>query len=272
MKCDTIQELERYLQLQEMALGKVSPEVAVTLSKLANLYAHGGNYEKSELLHNRALEIRMGVDAPNQSEVEDSRRSLHRVREMRKKSEKLSKLKGKSKIGDTPSGRQISRSDQGTSEAHKKQASPDVIKEMELEVALLKQMVGPDHPAVADSLTKLADLYCRAKLYDNMESILVESLRIRETVCGPQHLKVANELKNLAQLYFALERYEQAEPLFERAIAIRETTLGTTHPKVTELANLYAKLLKKTNRIKQAEELENHIAQARDRKGAEQLA
>jgi tetratricopeptide (TPR) repeat protein len=134
-----------------------------------------------------------------------------------------------------------------------------VIKEMELEVALLKQMVGSDHAAVADSLTKLADLYCRANLYESMEPILIEALRIREAICGPHHLKVASELKNLALLYVALEKYDRAEPLFERAIAIREKELGTAHPKVGDLAHHYGKLLRKTNRAKQADELESHM-------------
>lgn len=265
MKCDTIEELERFLQIQVQALGKVSPEVAITLSKLANLYANNGNYAKAEILHNRALEIRLNATGHRHSEVEDSRRSLKRVRELREKAEAaLNKKHGLSDQASGQSGRngnkEITSSDSAT---RQKPSTTETIKEMELEVALLKQMVGADHPAVADSLTKLAELYCRAKMYDQMEPILVEALRVREVICGAEHPNVCSELKNLAQLYVVQEKYSLAEPLFQRAIAIRGNALGASHPKVIDMEAQYAKLLRKTKRVAQAEELEKRIKETR---------
>jgi tetratricopeptide (TPR) repeat protein len=273
MKCDTIQELERFLQIQVQAVGKVNPEVAITLSKLANLYAANGNYAKAELLHNRALEIRLGVAGPHQSEVEDSRRSLQRVRELREKADKS--IHVSSSLGNIDSSAQASLNsrmgvdkDDKTSEVvqAKRPQITDTIKEMELEVALLKQMVGADHPACAESLTRLADLYCRAKMYQNMEPVLVEALRIRESLHGVDHPSVSSDIKNLAQLYAVQGKYSEAEALFKRAIAIRGKALGATHPKVVEMEAQYAKLLRKTRRFAQAEELERQIKEARPQK------
>jgi tetratricopeptide (TPR) repeat protein len=139
----------------------------------------------------------------------------------------------------------------------------NAIGEMEIEVELLRQMMGEDHPAVADMLTRLADLHCRLRMYDKMEVLLVEALRIRETACGTEHISVALELKNLAALYCVQERYALAEPLLKRAIMLRERAFGKIHPKVADVEEQYAQLLRKTNRAAQAEALEQHINEIR---------
>jgi tetratricopeptide (TPR) repeat protein len=139
----------------------------------------------------------------------------------------------------------------------------DAIKEAEVELDLLKQMVGQEHSTVADMLTKLADLYCRLRLYSKMEPILVEALRIREACCGADHLSVSTELKNLARLYLAQERYAIAEPLFKRALIIRERVLGRDHGRVADIEEQYAHLLRKTNRLQQADLLDKHVEKVR---------
>jgi tetratricopeptide (TPR) repeat protein len=139
----------------------------------------------------------------------------------------------------------------------------DAIKETEVEVDILRQMSGSDHPSVADMLTRLADLYCRMKQYSKMEPLLVEALRIREGSCGPEHVSVSTELKNLARLYVVQERYALAEPLFKRALAIREQAWGRNHPRIADIEEHYAVLLRKTNRISLAEQIEEHAATVR---------
>jgi tetratricopeptide (TPR) repeat protein len=135
----------------------------------------------------------------------------------------------------------------------------DAIKETELELELLKQMVGADHTSVADLLTKLADLYCRLRLYSKMEPVLVDALKIREAACGSNHPSVSTELKNLARLYLVQERFALAEPLFKRALAIREKAYGRMHPRVADIEEQYAQLLRKTNRAYLAETLDQHV-------------
>ena len=71
------------------------------------------------------------------------------------------------------------------------------IQEAEIELELLKQMVGNEHPSVADMLTKIADLHCRLRQYEEMEPLLLSALRIRECACGTDHPSLATELKNL---------------------------------------------------------------------------
>ena len=139
----------------------------------------------------------------------------------------------------------------------------DAIKETELELELLKQMVGADHTSVADLLTRLADLYCRLRMYPQMEPVLVDALKIREAACGSDHPSVSTELKNLARLYLVQERFALAEPLFKRALAIREKAYGRMHPRVADIEEQYAHLLRKTNRAYLAETLDEHVSAIR---------
>jgi tetratricopeptide (TPR) repeat protein len=139
----------------------------------------------------------------------------------------------------------------------------EAVHETELEVALMREMLGCDHPNIADMLRKLADLYCRLRMLGKMEPVLLESLRIREHVFGVDHLCVATELKNLAMLYLAQERCAAAEPLLKRAIAIRQNNLGRNHAKVADIEEVYASLLRKTNRFVQADSIDSHIGKVR---------
>jgi tetratricopeptide (TPR) repeat protein len=139
----------------------------------------------------------------------------------------------------------------------------EAVHEAELEVALMREMLGCDHPNIADMLRKLADLYCRLRMLGKMEPVLLESLRIREHVFGVEHLCVATELKNLAMLYLAQERCAAAEPLLKRAIAIRQKNLGRNHAKVADIEEVYASLLRKTNRCVQADSIDSHIGKVR---------
>lgn len=264
MKSDTIEELERFLQLQVLAVGKVSPEIAITLSKLANLYATNGNYNKAEVLHNRALEILLNTSGTHQSDVEDSRRSLNRVRELREKSENQGTGKSSKRGSTSRAGSHNGQSkDKSTNSRTERPLSVDHIKEMELEIALLKQMVGGDHQAVAVSLTRLADLYRKEKMYDQMEPLLLEALRIHELIYGSEHPNVSSQLKNLAQLYLLQEKYSQAEPFLRRSITIRAKSLGPSHPKVLDMETQYVKLLRKTQRFTEADHLDEKIKNAR---------
>lgn len=79
MKCDTIPELEKFLTIQEQALGQNSPEVAATVARLAGLYFSKGMLEESEALYRRALTIREQAFGPHRLEVEDTRKNLEKV-------------------------------------------------------------------------------------------------------------------------------------------------------------------------------------------------
>lgn len=305
MKCDTIPDLERFLKIQEQALGESSAEVATTASKLAELYAGAERFDEAERLLKRALSIRQNLVGFHHNDVEKTRQSLEQLSQQRDagKSGPVGRNKA---LGSSPTARttqptrptqprrpiQLTQPTQPTPPTPQmpstQSPSPgrgpiisgtrygamtdasrptfsnsksieDAIKETELELELLKQMVGAEHTSVADLLTKLADLYCRLRLYAKMEPVLVDALKIREAACGANHPSVSTELKNLARLYLVQERFALAEPLFKRALSIREKAYGRMHPRVADIEEQYALLLRKTNRAYLAEALDQHV-------------
>lgn len=88
-------------------------------------------------------------------------------------------------------------------------------------LALAEANVGPDHPAVANSLNNLALLYKIQGNYAQAEPLYQRSLAIWEKTLGPNHPNVATSLENLAILYRATQRTVEAEALEQRAAKIR---------------------------------------------------
>lgn len=292
MKAKTIPELLKFLSIQEQALGKQSPEVAYTVSKLADLYMDKGMLDDAEKLYQRALEIRERAIGPHNREAEESRNSLDRLKAIRK--EDLIGPDGKlSSERVTTSSVSVNAVAAGTASSSTNSVCRDrtvdsstsldmvsenpytlnaqnvaeKVKEMELEVDLIRQVSGSESLQLADCLTKLADLYCRTKLYEAMEPILIEALKIREAQLGTDHFLVANSLKNLARLYYFQNKFTVSKPLFEAAVAIRRAVFGPRHPKVAEALTQYAKLLRKMKRIEEAQAIDQEVHSIRSRHG-----
>lgn len=295
MKVKSIEDVERFLSIQEQALGITNPEVAITVTRLGLLHFDENNLEKAQELFERALEILENASGPHRAGADDVRKHLERVRVKRRENERAGMRKGnilpnsRRTIQDTPltlsmsgipsvdayfakmsppdrSTSSNSHNDQeelglsytdlsGSRDGKIKKVTESMITEAALEVNLLKQMVGVHNVAVADALTKLADLYCRKKMYKEMEPLLIEALKIREDALGDEHATVSTELKNLARVYMAQERFTVAEPLIKRAISIRTKSYGRNHRRTLDALDLYISLLRKTGRHEKADEI-----------------
>ncbi|MBX7222898.1 MAG: CHAT domain-containing protein [Blastocatellia bacterium] len=106
-------------------------------------------------------------------------------------------------------------------------------------VELSEKIFGVEHPLLAESLTKLGELYMGQGDYAKAEPPYQRALTIREKGLKPDHSDVAESLNNLALLYHAKGDYAKAEPLFQRALAIDEKMLGAEHQFVAaDLNNL----------------------------------
>jgi len=86
---------------------------------------------------------------------------------------------------------------------------------------------GVDHPKVAHTLSRMAELYmsepARSK---EVEALLVRALAIREKGFGPDHRIVAESLSLLGQCYQSGGKLTQAKQLFERAIGVWDNAFG----------------------------------------------
>ncbi len=215
---DAIPLAERALAIREKALGPEHPDVATSLSSLAELYRATGAYAKAELLHTRALAIDEKAYGPNHPEVAADLNNLA----------VLYKATG----------------------AYAK-AEPLYTRSL----TILEKALGPDHPNVAASLNNLAQLYQATGAYAKAEPLHTRSLAIREKALGPDHRDVATSLSSLAVLYDASGAYDKAEPLYTRSLAIWEKALGPDHPDVGTSLNNLAGLYQNTGAHAKAEPL-----------------
>lgn len=106
-------------------------------------------------------------------------------------------------------------------------------------LALRRQLVGPEHPDIADTLNMQAELCYYRGEYERSAQMHQQVLSMRVRLFGESHLAVAISLNNLAGIYCMQGRYREAEPLYHRTLAMRELALGGDHIDVAEtLQNL----------------------------------
>ncbi len=300
MKVNSIEDVERFLSIQEQALGSNNPEVAITLQRLAALYLDNGDLLKAESIYERALSILEVAASPHRAGAAAVGQKLYEISLKKKEKEEAASRRGgtippqaRRTLQDTPltlsmggipsvdaylakmkSTNESSKPSAATSDYEEvglshsdlsgksdkpKKVTESMFLEAQSEITLLRQMVGDHNVSVADALTKLADLYCRKKMYKEMEPLLIEALQIREDTFGKEHHTVSTELKNLARVYMAQERFSVAEPLLKRAINIRTKAYGRNHRRTIDALQLYVTLLKKTNRFEKADEIQKRI-------------
>ena len=88
-----------------------------------------------------------------------------------------------------------------------------------------EKALGPEHPAVARSLSNLATLYGAQGRYAKAEPLLQQSLAIMKKTLGPEHPAVATTLEDYAELLTQLKRDKEAADLRAQAMAIRAADL-----------------------------------------------
>ena len=96
-------------------------------------------------------------------------------------------------------------------------------------VLAIRESILGHHPATAQSLNNLAELYRGMGRYREAEPLLRRSLSIQEKQLGANHPNTATALNNLAGLYDNMGRYSDAEPLYQRSLSIQEKQLGPDH-------------------------------------------
>lgn len=270
MQENRIPDLEHLLQLQEKTFGSEAPEVAETCLKLADLYFTANNFELAEKFYTRSLERKLSLHDFHKVDVRRIEEQLHLCC---KKTQPLPRAVNSSPERQEIPEQMVESPPQAAPSPPVSQESVPVrktqsdsmekvdegIKDVKMELELLESFGNNRSPAAADMLTKLASLYCRKKMYNEMEPLLLQALEIRKSVFGERHPSVATAAKNLAQLYCQQQRYAQAEPLFKVALVIRERVFGHDDMRVADVEKEYAVLLHKSCRQSEALPLEKHV-------------
>ncbi|NWJ06604.1 NPHP3 protein, partial [Crypturellus undulatus] len=222
---------QRALQLEELTLGKDTPDNARTLNELGVLYYLQNNLETAELFLKRSLEMRervLGPEHPDCAQSLNNLAALYNEEQLHDKAEEL----------------------------------------YERALDIRRRALAPDHPSLAYTVKHLAVLYKKMGKLDKAVPLYELAVEIRQKSFGPKHPSVATALVNLAVLYCQMKKQIEALPLYERALKIYEDSFGHMHPRVGEtLKNLAvlsyeggdfekaAELYKRAMEIKEAETL-----------------
>lgn len=130
---------------------------------------------------------------------------------------------------------------------------------------LRRQLHGPRHPEVAESLQSLAVLAWMRGRYDRAETLLRDVLDQRLEFLGPDHLRVAAVRNDLAAVLRRQGELDECETLYRQAIAVRRAQLGEDHPDVVSSRNNLAVLLGEQGRFEAAEALYRDVIASRRR-------
>ncbi|XP_068751534.1 nephrocystin-3-like [Montipora capricornis] len=196
---------KRTLQVEELARGAPSTELAKSLNELGVLYFLQNNHEAARSFFQRSLEMRESLLDPDHPDVAQS---LHNLAALYNDQKMLEK------------------------------AEPLYLRAYQIRLKAFQ----PHHGSIASTIKHLALLYKKQGKYAEAEPLYRHALEIRETTFGKSHPSVATALNNLAVVLCLQDRQSEALPLYERALQIYEDTLGGSHPRVAETLVNLAKL------------------------------
>src|SRR5262249_31506282 len=110
----------------------------------------------------------------------------------------------------------------------------DAAAQLKRSLEIREQVLGPDHPDVANTLTVLASVARERGAYDESLSYSRRALAILERTVGPDHPLVADALTAIGNARKRGGKRNEALEAHERALAIREKALGADSPSVAE--------------------------------------
>jgi tetratricopeptide (TPR) repeat protein len=116
-----------------------------------------------------------------------------------------------------------------------------------------ERALGPDHPGVVDSITKLALLYMAEADYAIAETLFKRVLESVKEAPGHPDSAIATATNNLGMLYWRQGNRERAGEYFDKALLIREGALGPDHPTFAVFLNNTASFYHKTGDLQRAE-------------------
>ena len=185
--------LSRALAIHEKTLGLDHPDIAFTLSELAQAYSRMAQYDKALPLQLRAMAVNeknLGLGHP------DTVISLSNLAVTYLRLAQLDKA----------------------------------LQLQQRALAINEKTLGPNHPDIARSLYYLASTYSRLAQYDMALPLQLRALAISEAAHGSDHRNTASNLNSLALTYGELAQNDKALPLQLRALAINEKAVGSDHP------------------------------------------
>jgi eukaryotic-like serine/threonine-protein kinase len=219
---DAVEILNRVVSFQS-AEGVASPELAKTLSTLADAHVYLGHYSISDSLDRRTLAIDRQIYGEGRPQVSDDLGNLAQIQEM---------------WGRYAEAERYERQALGIAEAWYGKDHPDTARKMttlaqtliyegqyreaddllKQALAIQQRVYGDVHPHVAYVLNLLGSVANHRKDFKAAETYDQRVADIYRTAYGDNDYRVAVAMGNLASVHFAEKRYALAERIFRDVV------------------------------------------------------
>ena len=124
--------------------------------------------------------------------------------------------------------------------------------ELEVAVAVVEDVLGPDHPDTLTVRNNLAAAYRSVGRFGEAIELFEQVLAEDERVLGPDHSDTLNTRNNLAAAYRSVGRFGEAIELFEQVLAEDERVLGPDHSDTLNTRNNLAAAYRSVGRFGEA--------------------
>ncbi|MBW4667907.1 MAG: tetratricopeptide repeat protein [Cyanomargarita calcarea GSE-NOS-MK-12-04C] len=112
-----------------------------------------------------------------------------------------------------------------------------------------------EHPAIADSLNNLAELYRMQGRYLLAKPLYLKAFNMRKSLLGESHPDIAQSLNNLAAFLVTQGHYQEAEEKLFAALDIWKQHLGEEHTEIATNLNNIAEVYREQGRYRDAEQM-----------------
>ena len=137
--------------------------------------------------------------------------------------------------------------------------------ELEVAVAVVEGVLGPDHPDTLAVRNNLALVYESVGRFGEAIELFEQVLDERERVLGADHPDTLKTRNNLASVYYSVGRFAEAIDAWEELLRDCQRVLGADHPVTLDVRNNLAVAYKSVGRFGEAIELYEQVLAERER-------
>jgi len=225
--------LEEAIRMQSVP-GAILPDLAESLSELANVQFYTGNYAASDSLNQRVIKMHREIyggrhplvagDLINLSAIQLNLGNYAQAEDFARQALDINRswygdVHPETAAGLTFVGQALVRQDR-YDEAH------EVLSKA---LSIQEQIYGKVHPRVATTLSELAAVFMKSGRLDEAEAGFRRAADIYRAAYGDRHYTVAIALSNLASVYLERKAYSRAEQLFRDVIRRYAESLSPDH-------------------------------------------
>lgn len=229
----SIPVLEEAAKLQA-AGGESSPDLVATLTELANSQFYVGQYEASDALNRRVLELDRKIYGPTHPNVADVLINLGNIQAQWGHYDQAEKFERDALvITQDWYGRNHPETASALTNLARTLIFEDKLNEadgmLREALGIQEQVYGKVHPRVASALNDLGKIAMRRGNLDDAEACFRRMADIYRSVYNGKHYYIGIAIANLGGVYMERKEYVRAEELFRKALDEYASTLPAGH-------------------------------------------